>query len=1298
MNDQNDPHAAAPASTAPDSFIGGDSEMAVAIRAHNWADTPLGPISTWSQALRTTVSLCLASNFPINIIWGDSHTQIYNDGYRVVCGDKHPASLGMDYRECWASAWPAIGQPFHQALQGTTSFLENVRMFLFRSNYLEETFFTFSLSPIRDETGGIGGLFHPVTETTATMLGERRTRIVRDLTARLNEANSVTEVYNMLDATLAQFALDLPFVLVYARAGNGQADAGAGSYRLACATGIATGTVISPAVTAFDDGALWPADLLQGGRMVERHGVRALLGETPCGPYEEAPDTAFAVPIGESTAGYPGAVLVAGASSRLSLTDAYRGLYDLIAAALAAALARVRMAEEDRRRMEMLAAIDRAKTVFFSNTSHEFRTPLTLMLGPLQDALDAELAPVQRQRIEVANRNAQRLLKLVNSLLDFSRIEAGRTNASFSATDLAALTAELASIFRSACEQAGLTLNVTCAPLPQPVFVDRTMWEKIVLNLLSNAFKYTLQGEISVALHAGAEGALLTVSDTGVGIPPDHLERVFDRFHRIEGQRGRSVEGTGIGLTLVRELVLLHGGSIGVTSSATGAAGRMNGAGGSTFTVQIPWGQAHLQPDQIVAPDEADAPPLRDDAEVLRWLPANESVPAHHAAASAAPAAAAPDAPYIVLADDNADMRGYVQRLLAERGYRVAAFDDGAAALAHIRAGELPDLVLSDVMMAQLDGFALLHALRSDQRTRSVVVILLSARAGEEARLEGLHAGADDYMVKPFSARELSARVDGAIALMRQRRSAAEREHALLRQIDEERSRSALSASEAHITSFFEQSAAGVAEADADGILVRVNPHFAGMLGRTVESIVGMRLDSMIHPDDLAHNAQLLGRMFATGESFNIENRYLHADGHEIWVSKAVTGICPTPGGLPTSAVAVVLDITQRRHTESELRDTSRRKDEFLAMLAHELRNPLAPISAAAQLMAIAHGDPGRVKQTSEVIMRQVSHMTALVDDLLDVSRVTRGLVTVERSPQQVKSVVAHAVEQARPMLQARRHRLILDMAPEHDYVLGDRKRLVQIVTNLLNNAAKYTPEGGTVHVRSEVEAGQVGLFIRDNGIGIDPSLQGRIFDLFAQAERTPDRSQGGLGLGLALVRSLVDLHGGSVTCHSDGIGKGACFAVHLPLLALNDDVGDELIEPANRVDAQAPLKIMVVDDNVDAAKMLSMVLQALGHDVVIAHRSPVALQIALREQPDVCILDIGLPEMDGNELARRLRASANTAHAKLIAVTGYSQESNRVEAMQAGFDRYLVKPVEMARLTAALYEVSAQVERRSPR
>jgi len=465
----------------------------------------------------------------------------------------------------------------------------------------------------------------------------------------------------------------------------------------------------------------------------------------------------------------PVGILVAGINPTRKLDPDYETLFELIAGHVASAIQNARATEDARRRADMLAELDRAKTVFFSNVSHEFRTPLTLLLAPIEEILGKAPGAVledNRELLEVAHRNALRLQKLVNTLLDFSRLEAGRTPASYQPADLAALTSDLASSFRSACERAGLGFIIHCPRLSEPAYVDRDMWEKIVLNLVSTAFKYTLAGRIRITLREENSRAVLWVEDTGSGTPESELPRIFERFHRVEGARGRTQEGTGIGLALVQDLTRLHGGSVSVESVF---------GEGTTFTVEIPLGAAHLPHDRVGGDRSLTSTALSASAfvqEALRWLP-NES-PAVRSTPLDDDAAAShfssEGRPRILLPDDNADMRDYVRRLLG-RSHEVTAVADGSAAL-RLALERVPDLVLTDVMMPGLDGFGLLRALREDPRTREMPVILLSARAGEEARIEGLESGADDYLTKPFSAKELLARIEATLKLQQVRRAA----------------------------------------------------------------------------------------------------------------------------------------------------------------------------------------------------------------------------------------------------------------------------------------------------------------------------------------------------------------------------------------------------------------------------------------------------------------------------------------------------------------------------------------------
>ena len=645
--------------------------------------------------------------------------------------------------------------------------MEDIFLEMNRHGFIEETHWTIAYSPVPDDTvpSGIGGVLGTVHDITEKIVGDRRVVALRDLGARSAEAKTAEEACSIAAETLARHPEDVPLALFYL-IDNDRKHA-----RLAGAAGVDKGQAESPLIIELSDTPSrrqpWPMAEVVGSETL--HIVTDLpekLMTVPPGPWSDPPHTAVVLPIRSNIAHHLAGLLVFGISSRLRFDDRYSGFCELVTGQVATAIANARAYEEERKRAEALEEIDRTKTAFFSNVSHEFRTPLTLMLGPLEDMLARAngSCTASREELDLVYRNGLRMLKLVNTLLDFSRIEAGRREASYEPTDLAALSAELASVFRSAIERAGLRLSVDCPPLAEPVYVDRSMWEKIVLNLMSNAFKFTFAGEIALSLRQVAQYVELSVSDTGTGIPAHEVPRLFERFHRIEGARGRTYEGSGIGLALVQELAKLHGGSVRVESSY---------GHGSRFTVSIPLGSAHLPAAHVVirqsTPSAMTAAASAYVEEALRWLPTDESAELKVLSSEDAKILSTQHAaqPRVLLVDDNADMRHYVQHLLAE-SYEVHTARDGEAALAIARKNP-PDLVLTDIMMPRLDGFGLLQALRSDPRTRSIPAILLSARAGEESRVEGLEAGANDYLIKPFSAQELRARVRNLVMIKRAR-------------------------------------------------------------------------------------------------------------------------------------------------------------------------------------------------------------------------------------------------------------------------------------------------------------------------------------------------------------------------------------------------------------------------------------------------------------------------------------------------------------------------------------------------
>jgi signal transduction histidine kinase len=739
----------------------GPSEMHARIRAHDWAATPVGPVEAWPQSLKTLVRTLLASRYPMLLTWGPSLIQFYNDAYSKLIGDKHPAALGIDARLTLAEAWDTLGPMVQQVMAtGVANWTPALLLLLERSGYREEAYFSVSHAPAEDDEGRIVGMLGVCSEVTEQVLGERRLSLLRDLASGAGVTGSVERTCQEVTTVIASNPLDVPFALIYLR------DLDGGTLRLCGAIGLDQGGPASPAIVDLeeDGDSIWPLRRAAGGETLLVEDVERRVALTG-GPWKDPVRSALVMPLASSGQTAPLGVLVAGVSPNHALDESYRSFFELLAGQVSMALRNARAYEEERQRAEALAELDRAKTAFFSNISHELRTPLTLMLGPAEDLLSGRAGPLPeaaRSEIEVLHRNAGRLLRLVNTLLDFSRQEAGRLEASYAPTDVSALSADLASSFRSAVERAGLTLTVDCPPLSQPVYLDQDLWEKVVLNLVSNAFKFTFKGGISVRTRERNGRAVLEVRDTGTGIPASELPRIFERFHRVRDARSRTHEGTGIGLALVREVVTLHGGTVSVESTE---------GQGTTFTVELPFGAAHLPAERLRAPRHQEstatgAAPYVEEA--LRW--STEDVPRVEARG---PSASEPprDRARVLLVDDNADMRDYLRRVLSAH-FEVDAAADGQAALESALAHP-PDLVLSDVMMPRLDGVGLLRALRAAPHTKDLPILLLSARVGEEATLEGLESGADDYLVKPFSARELLARVRSNLERVRMRREVA---------------------------------------------------------------------------------------------------------------------------------------------------------------------------------------------------------------------------------------------------------------------------------------------------------------------------------------------------------------------------------------------------------------------------------------------------------------------------------------------------------------------------------------------
>jgi PAS domain S-box-containing protein len=1402
----------------------GNGAMAARMRNFGWSKTPLGPVERWPQSLRTTVRMMLTSRYAMWMAWGPDLIVFYNDAYSPTLGIKQAWALGAPASTLWAEIWPDIGPRIESVLKtGEATWDEGLLLFLERSGYPEETYHTFSYSPLADDSGNVSGMLCVVTEETDRVIGERRLKTLRDLGARTPLAKTAEEACRLLVTTLGENTADVPFSLLYLTAHDGT------TARLCEASQIASGTTASPEIIELMEPSFtssWPlAESAAQDRPVLVADASTRFGELPVRLKNVTPKEAIVLPLRTASQERPAAFLIAGISPFRAFDDSYRGFFELVAGQAAAAISNANAYAEERRRAEALAELDRAKTAFFSNVSHEFRTPLTLMLGPAREALAEAASPEQTERLEMLYRNAIRLQKLVNTLLDFSRIEAGRVQASYESTDLATFTAELASVFRSAIEKARMRLLVDCQPLREPVYVDRDMWEKVVLNLLSNAFKFTLEGEIAVSLSAAANGARLVVRDTGTGIAAEQLPHIFERFHRVEGTRARTHEGTGIGLALVQELVRLHGGTVEVTSVLDQ---------GTTFTVTIPFGRSHLPADRIGggrAPASTAVGARAYVVESLRWLPEsrNDDAPLIEAlerSPSPGQQAVAATRPRIVLADDNADMREYVRRLLASH-YEVEAVADGEAALASARAGR-PDLVLTDVMMPRLDGFGLLRELRSDPRTASIPVIMLSARSGEEARVDGIQSGADDYLVKPFSARELQARVSAHIELARARREAAaadERAAVILESItdaffalDASWRFTYVNAEAEHINGVshgaligqnhwdvFPATVGTIVDVEFHRALaeqvsvefenyyephkqwyaIRAYPARGGGLSvyfRNITERKAAERAALVRADQLQKLADLASRLHSARDVASLLAVITAEARALIGASRAVSSLTDAAGGSVVrntistpgsthidvqsefvsqgSAVHAALSGTYRplrltraelarkpelnssikdslgRERErgwlgaslrgsngrsigviqlsdkiegeftaedeavlmqlsqmtagaiesgrlyQELRDNDKRKDEFLAMLAHELRNPLAAVGNAVTVLKLSD-DTENLNFAKEIIERQVRQLVRLIDDLLDVSRITSGKIRLKKEFLDAANILDQAIESVSPLIEERKHELVRSYPHDLICIRADPTRIEQIVVNLLTNAAKYTESGGKIWLTAALEGAHVVIKVRDTGIGIPPEKLPDMFKLFSQGERSIARSEGGLGIGLTIVQKLAEMHDGIVTASSEGTGRGSEFVVFLP--AAKRPQATATSSESGRSESRRGSRILVVDDNVDTAKGMARLLKLLGNDVREVHDGKAAIEMVRIFQPEFILLDIGLPGMDGYQVAATLRKDGSCKDTVIIAVSGYGQEEHRRRSRDAGFDHHLVKPVDFDTLTTLL-------------
>jgi PAS domain S-box-containing protein len=787
--------------------------------------------------------------------------------------------------------------------------------------------------------------------------------------------------------------------------------------------------------------------------------------------------------------------------------------------------------EEERKRAQALEAIDKAKTIFFSNISHEFRTPLTLILGTLEESLKNDGGREQmenggreqmengggREQMELMHRNAMRLLKLVNSLLDFSRIEDGRQKAVYALTDLGSLTANLAAHFRSLIEKAGLTLTVKTEGILQPVYVDKGMWEKIVFNLLSNAFKYTLKGGITLHLFFDGDHAVMTVEDTGTGIPETEMPRLFERFYRVENARGRSYEGTGIGLSLTRELVKLHGGEIRVRSKM---------GLGSTFEVRIPFGKGHLPPDQT-----ADAP--WDSEETIYHDYFEAPVPPDGAPALP------DDAPggsreTILVVDDNADMRAHIRSLL-QKQFRVLTAANGMEALHKIRS-EKPALVVSDIMMPIMDGIQLVREVKGNKTMAQTPVILLTARAGEESKVQGLGTGADDYLVKPFSATELVARIRAQLNIVRRKN-----------EIEED------------LRSFLMQAPAAIAIMDGpEHTFTLANALYRDMFGLDEDQLLG-RTAREAFPQASLKSIEFLDIVYKTGEIIT-QRAYQGPGGYFDFTLKPLRNHKKEVTGVMCHVTNVTEKVQASERLEAEvalrtreLKQINEQLESFNYIASHDLQEPLRKIRTFIQLLEKHQDDPETWKKYASKIQESSRRMSYLIQSVLEYSRLTQAVEAFQLTD--LNRILDDLRCDYELLIKEKEAVFLSDPLP---MIPAIPTQMEQLFSNLLSNSLKFSREKPLIQVRSRNVSGAtvpcleahrtyVEITFSDNGIGFEPQYRKKIFQLFQRLHHSSEYN--GSGIGLSIANKIVENHKGIILAESEE-GHGAAFTIWLPLLS----------------------------------------------------------------------------------------------------------------------------------------------------
>ncbi|SHL21284.1 His Kinase A (phospho-acceptor) domain-containing protein [Chitinophaga jiangningensis] len=1153
-----------PASSGAGSFLMGGGQMGAMMRDYDWEQTILGAPQSWDASLKTCIRIMLTSPQPMFIWWGkESLINLYNDAYAAFLNAKHPQALGMSGRTVWSEVWEELQPKVDKVYQNEGTYDDGAMFIMHRKGYAEETYVNFSYSPIAGDDGVVKGLFCVCEDETDRVITTRQLATLKEVGALSFDKRITDTLYQNIIESLGANNKDFPFAGIYEIK---QDDA---SVRLKASIGMHKNSNVLPA-----DFSLQAADSTIHTAIHENKIVLAPVNpditDLPTGFWKVPPSQLAYIPIGIPGKEYPYALIITALSPYRLYDDVYKQFCISIAERLSLELSKMLVLEEETKRAEALAEIDRSKTVFFSNISHEFRTPLTLILGSLESLLEnnADLSTRHQEMMDASHRNALRMLKLVNTLLDFSRIESGKMQANFTKVDVGTLTQKLASNFNTLMDRAGLAYNIHIEAISQPVYVDIQMWEKILFNLLSNAFKYTWKGSVTVKLFTTNEQLVLEVSDTGIGIPAADLTKIFERFHQVQGSAGRSYEGSGIGLSLTRELVWFHKGQITVESK--------EGAG-SVFRVTIPVGNAHLSQTQISTslsfPDVMSDIYLEEATDMLRNMRVTDRI---NPAAGQAPSDIGKDT--ILVVDDNADMRQYLKALL-EKDYNVICAVNGLEALIKIRR-EQPALVLTDVMMPIMDGAQLVSEIRSSPSTASLPVIILSARAGEECRMEGYDFGADDYLIKPFSAKELRARVAGQIKTHKIRTDAQSQLH-----------------------NIFKVAPAAIAVVQgSDFKFVLGNAAYQKMVNRSESDLVGKTVREVFPEIDGQGVMEILNQVYQSERPLAMKEFPLRlniAPDHAKELHYFDFAVEPLRNsvGVMYALLVLAVDVTEqvianKRLIESEQKlsklaeeletmvierteelrlanETLELKNQelnkqnqelasFNYIASHDLQEPLRKIQTFAS--RIIEMDETHLSERARDFLHRMNgaaaRMQQLIVDLLSFTRL-RGNTDGQFEVTSL-DVIIEAVKSDLSEVIAEKNATIIVQHNCTPSIIPLKFR--QLMQNLFSNALKFSRPGipPVIEVKCETIDNREKLLpayatdtqlchisVQDNGVGFEQKFSNKIFEVF---QRLHDKATyQGTGIGLAIVKKIVENHDGIVIATGE-LEKGARFDIYIPM------------------------------------------------------------------------------------------------------------------------------------------------------